>query len=278
MFNSPSSLNGMVQDSKAAGQPPGQDMYQLPPFGQSSVSMSAPPAMASVPQAATASPASQQEPFHMRSNSASSSYYQSNHTGVPHFSSGPSSAPQSHARMSPLSASHDSQGLYGSAHASQPYQRPYSQYGMSAVGNPVMSSMHNGANGQMGMVSGMSHGMMGSYGGVSQHMYGMQHHGQAQTPANDRPFKCDQCMQSFNRNHDLKRHKRIHLAVKPYPCGHCDKSFSRKDALKRHILVKGCGKALTGEDNDDKASDSSTSPVSTKSGGAESHMDSGLRR
>ena len=51
----------------------------------------------------------------------------------------------------------------------------------------------------------------------------------------DRPFKCDQCPQSFNRNHDLKRHKRIHLAVKPFPCGHCDKSFSRKDALKVSI-------------------------------------------
>lgn len=48
----------------------------------------------------------------------------------------------------------------------------------------------------------------------------------------ERPFKCDQCPQSFNRNHDLKRHKRIHLAVKPFPCPSCDKSFSRKDALK----------------------------------------------
>ncbi|KAK9477825.1 hypothetical protein V1514DRAFT_282013 [Lipomyces japonicus] len=57
----------------------------------------------------------------------------------------------------------------------------------------------------------------------------------------DRPFKCDQCPQSFNRNHDLKRHKRIHLDVKPFPCPNCDKSFSRKDALKRHSLVKGCG-------------------------------------
>ena len=63
------------------------------------------------------------------------------------------------------------------------------------------------------------------------------HYAQARTnsPANhnqDRPFKCDECPQSFNRNHDLKRHKRIHLAVKPFPCGYCDKSFSRKDALK----------------------------------------------
>jgi hypothetical protein len=48
----------------------------------------------------------------------------------------------------------------------------------------------------------------------------------------ERPFKCDQCPQSFNRNHDLKRHKRIHLAVKPFPCPSCEKSFSRKDALK----------------------------------------------
>ncbi|KAG5520089.1 hypothetical protein PMAC_001165 [Pneumocystis sp. 'macacae'] len=55
-----------------------------------------------------------------------------------------------------------------------------------------------------------------------------------------RPFKCDQCFQSFNRNHDLKRHKRIHLDVKLFPCSSCDKSFSRKDALKRHALVKGC--------------------------------------
>ena len=52
----------------------------------------------------------------------------------------------------------------------------------------------------------------------------------------DRPFKCEQCPQSFNRNHDLKRHRRIHLAVRPFPCSHCEKSFSRRDALKVSIL------------------------------------------
>ncbi|KAK9382157.1 uncharacterized protein V2V93DRAFT_357778 [Kockiozyma suomiensis] len=67
------------------------------------------------------------------------------------------------------------------------------------------------------------------------------HMQQQQAPLQDRPFKCDQCLQSFNRNHDLKRHKRIHLDVKPFPCANCDKTFSRKDALKRHTLVKGCG-------------------------------------
>merc|ERR1711981_1109667 len=78
--------------------------------------------------------------------------------------------------------------------------------------------------------------------GTAAMMHQYHTHPSHSSPPNDRPFKCDQCPQSFNRNHDLKRHKRIHLAVKPFPCGHCEKSFSRKDALKRHILVKGCGK------------------------------------
>lgn len=52
------------------------------------------------------------------------------------------------------------------------------------------------------------------------------------SPANERPFKCDQCPQSFNRNHDLKRHKSIHLPVKPHWCVYCNRKFSRKDALR----------------------------------------------
>ncbi|KAK0705809.1 hypothetical protein B0T21DRAFT_405330 [Apiosordaria backusii] len=59
-------------------------------------------------------------------------------------------------------------------------------------------------------------------------------------PQQDRPFKCDICTQCFSRNHDLKRHRRIHSATKPFPCPHCDKCFSRKDALKRHRYVKAC--------------------------------------
>jgi uncharacterized Zn-finger protein len=86
----------------------------------------------------------------------------------------------------------------------------------------------------MTLVGAMPSGLMPAamlHGGMP-HMYSGHHPHAQQQPQNDRPFKCDLCPQSFNRNHDLKRHKRIHLAVKPFPCLHCEKSFSRKDALK----------------------------------------------
>ncbi|CEH13492.1 FOG: Zn-finger [Ceraceosorus bombacis] len=59
-----------------------------------------------------------------------------------------------------------------------------------------------------------------------------------------RNFRCQYagCPARFQRNHDLKRHQRGHLATRPFSCS-CGKSFSRKDALKRHMLVKGCGHA-----------------------------------
>lgn len=72
--------------------------------------------------------------------------------------------------------------------------------------------------------------------GIERPAYAFAH----RLPLTDRPFKCDECVQSFNRNHDLKRHKRIHLSVKPFGCDKCGKTFSRKDALRRHWLVKGC--------------------------------------
>ncbi|KAJ1893768.1 hypothetical protein LPJ66_005566 [Kickxella alabastrina] len=55
-----------------------------------------------------------------------------------------------------------------------------------------------------------------------------------------RPFKCETCEQSFSRNHDLKRHVKIHSGVKPHKCHKCGKSFGRSDALKRHSMVKRC--------------------------------------
>jgi len=64
-----------------------------------------------------------------------------------------------------------------------------------------------------------------------------------QYPASpNRPFSCDMCALSFNRQHDLKRHRETHSGEKPFLCnGGCGKTFTRKDALKRHQLVKQCG-------------------------------------
>lgn len=103
----------------------------------------------------------------------------------------------------------------------------YPQY--PAMHGPVLSNMHQ-PGAPLSMV-GALHGMPHQYPHIGHHgIYNMAHHSSTQQA--ERPFKCDTCPQSFNRNHDLKRHKRIHLAVKPFPCGSCEKSFSRKDALK----------------------------------------------
>jgi uncharacterized Zn-finger protein len=112
----------------------------------------------------------------------------------------------------------------------QPY-RPLPYYSLyrtipgQQMNGPIMSNLTN-PGGDMLLVPGM--GVHHGYGQMSPHIYG---HGPSQAQQ-ERPFKCDQCPQSFNRNHDLKRHRRIHLAVKPFPCTFCEKSFSRKDALK----------------------------------------------
>lgn len=150
------------------------------------------------------------------------------------YSTGPSPIQQSPVsaggpmpRVSPVNG----HGPVPSLH-SQPSYAHYRPSTYPPMG-PVLSNVNN-PNGQLALVGGMSHGMpMGFNSGHAAQMHSMYpHHTQAPNPQNDRPFRCDQCPQSFNRNHDLKRHKRIHLAVKPFPCGHCDKSFSRKDALK----------------------------------------------
>ncbi|KAI8956829.1 hypothetical protein F5Y11DRAFT_361361 [Daldinia sp. FL1419] len=123
-----------------------------------------------------------------------------------------------------------------------PYTLPPTMGGGSTVGGPIMSNMAN-PGGQMTIMNGigqMTHGYHPTGHLVGQHIYPSSH-----PISQDRPFKCDECPQSFNRNHDLKRHKRIHLAIKPFPCTFCEKSFSRKDALKRHRLVKGCGTGKT---------------------------------
>lgn len=121
---------------------------------------------------------------------------------------------------------------------------PYPSYSLPAMPGPVLTNMGN-PNGQMGMVGSMQTQMLpihinSGYAANPSLAYAQARaHSPQQAQNAERPFKCDECPQSFNRNHDLKRHKRIHLAVKPFPCNHCDKSFSRKDALKVSCIFPG---------------------------------------
>jgi uncharacterized Zn-finger protein len=113
--------------------------------------------------------------------------------------------------------------------------QPYTPH--PALHGPVMSNMHHpGAPLTMPPLSGMGFGGLMPPIPTLSHAHGMAlyapHGHMVPQKQTDRPFKCDSCPQSFNRNHDLKRHKRIHLAIKPFPCGYCEKSFSRKDALQ----------------------------------------------
>ncbi|KAF9472436.1 hypothetical protein BDN70DRAFT_478252 [Pholiota conissans] len=48
-----------------------------------------------------------------------------------------------------------------------------------------------------------------------------------------RPYSCKICPASFARNHDLKRHIKLH-DKKAWRCEGCQKIFSRRDAIKRH--------------------------------------------
>lgn len=147
-------------------------------------------------------------------------------SSTPQQSSFPAYTQQSPTQQSPNSSSAPSSRISPVSAPQSFHSRPYSSYSLPAMSGPIMSNVHSPGS-QMALVGNMN--MQYPQHQLGGPMYG--HHPQQQQQ-NDRPFKCDQCPQSFNRNHDLKRHKRIHLAVKPFPCGHCEKSFSRKDALK----------------------------------------------
>lgn len=175
---------------------------------------------------------------HSRPSISGPSY--SSSSGPQHQSSFPYATQPAHPSHSPTGAASLPRGL-GSLSGQQPLPsmahpssyRSYQTYPpLSTMGGPVMSNIHQPGS-QLSMIPGS---MVPAGYGASAMMYS---HPPPQ-PQSERPFKCDQCVQSFSRNHDLKRHKRIHLAVKPFPCTFCSKSFSRKDALKRHRLVKGC--------------------------------------
>lgn len=165
------------------------------------------------------------------SSNPSNGHYQGSYSGPSPVQQSPHSMSGAGSRISPP--------VSQSPLSNQPphfVRYPNPSYSLPAMPGPIMTNVHSPGH-QMSMMgnaqSGMIPGFNSGYAANAAHMYaapGQSH--PAQAANNERPFKCDQCVQSFNRNHDLKRHKRIHLAVKPYPCEWCDKSFSRKDALK----------------------------------------------
>ncbi|KZF20930.1 hypothetical protein L228DRAFT_249767 [Xylona heveae TC161] len=255
--------NNTNSPSAADALPPPPYELSLPPF-PTSASMSAPgalPALAVQQQAmallsaqaptSTAgsqpSPIPASDPYHAQRQPPTPSYYGgSQSSSTPHQSQYAGFSAPSPSQQNPLNARHPSSRLSPPGVTQAPmlqaaanpqlnhYPRALSAYSLPAMPGPVMSNMHS-PGGQMALIGSMANGLLTGYhgphaAGISQ-LYGA-HAQPPPQPSNDRPFRCDQCPQSFNRNHDLKRHKRIHLAVKPFPCGHCEKSFSRKDALK----------------------------------------------
>lgn len=150
-------------------------------------------------------------------------------TQSPHSSSAPASTISPPLSHGPIPQHHSQQSPF--------MKPPYPSYSLPAMPGPVLTNVNNPGS-QMAMVGNLQAHMMpmhfnSGYAANPQLQYAQARANSPQQAVNqDRPFKCDECPQSFNRNHDLKRHKRIHLAVKPFPCQHCDKSFSRKDALK----------------------------------------------
>lgn len=72
---------------------------------------------------------------------------------------------------------------------------------------------------------------------VFHRLYSLRAHQRLHTLV-ERPYRCVQCPASFVRNHDLKRHARLH-DKKAWRCSGCGKIFSRRDAIKRHKDARG---------------------------------------
>ena len=207
------------------------------------------------------SPVNAPEPY-MQRPPPTPTYYSSGSqpSSTPQQSQFPAFTAPSPVQQSPLGANGPNGSRISPTHGQPPnlqpthnqqghqYSRPFQPYPLPAMaGGPIMSNVLSPGS-QMALMGhhGSFPGLNSGHSAAAAQMHHQQMYGghMGQQPGaglggahNDRPFKCDQCPQSFNRNHDLKRHKRIHLAVKPFPCGHCEKSFSRKDALKVCLLL-----------------------------------------
>jgi uncharacterized Zn-finger protein len=131
----------------------------------------------------------------------------------------PPPPPFSHAYSSPALPMYPSQGHHY-LHGHYPHATPYHPYALQSPsytpGVPVGGPYGTALPGNPGVL------MLGANGQYMPHNPSSIGSGRG-TPLSERPFKCDECVQSFNRNHDLKRHKRIHLAVKPFACEKCGK-------------------------------------------------------
>ncbi|KAI0201761.1 hypothetical protein F4808DRAFT_97778 [Astrocystis sublimbata] len=211
-------------------------------------------------------------PQHMQHAILNSQTSQSSASAVPaHSESYPRAPPTPGYYTAQSSSSHQSPfPAFPPPHPSPPHLSP-STTGVPTKSIPALSSHHHAPMGALPPygsrhynystnVSGLSSMVLSNMGnpGGQIHLMGgtnplspyhhpghaLPHHTMysgATTSQQERPYRCDQCPTAFNRNHDLKRHKKIHLTIKPFPCDYCEKAFSRKDALKRHRLVKGCG-------------------------------------
>ncbi|KAG8845335.1 hypothetical protein FRB91_001862 [Serendipita sp. 411] len=54
---------------------------------------------------------------------------------------------------------------------------------------------------------------------------------------NYKPYRCEDCPQSFSREHDLKRHQSVHRRDQS-PCPVCSNIYTRVDNLNRHVRTK----------------------------------------
>ncbi|KAF9454010.1 hypothetical protein P691DRAFT_657247 [Macrolepiota fuliginosa MF-IS2] len=189
----------------------------------------------------------------------SSPYYPQNSS---YNHSSPPSAGYNVYSPAPGQASDDSVTLYGQRHSHHPQiHRPQSTHPYSTTYSQSQPPNHSQSyayshHSSLGQTRARSHSQAHPYiAPPTNATYQSQYPPQiplspasptspSQYPASpSRPFACDLCTLSFNRQHDLKRHRETHTGEKPYFCnGGCGKTFTRKDALKRHQLVKGCGK------------------------------------